>query len=91
MNIGQKGIFRMWGTTGPNTKATVQAHQDSGYLSLQLENGKYVSFDPSTGLVLKEEAVAGGWERVTFDGSNIVIAQPDKGVILPYEWFSQKS
>jgi hypothetical protein len=91
VNIGQKGAFRMWGTTGPGTEATVQGHQDAGFLSLQLANGKFARFDPGTGLELEPDAdVAGGWERVTFDSTNVMVVQPDQGVILGYEWFNRK-
>jgi len=87
MKIGQKGVFRAWGSTAMGEFVTVRGHQDAGFLSIQKGNGRFVTFSNNTGEVIGDAEVAGGWERVTFDGSNIMLAQPD-GPVLPYEWFS---
>ncbi len=90
MKIGQRGIFRVWGETGLGIAATVQGHQDHGYLSVQTDNGRYVTWSPDTGEAIGDAEVAGAWERVTFDGSNILVARPNApdGPARPYEWFN---
>ncbi len=94
VKIGQKGFFRKWGTatdSAHSTAATAQGHQDAGFMSVQLGDGSFVTFDPASGLVIGSAPVAGAWERVTFNGGNVLVAQPNGGqggVALPYEWFS---
>ncbi len=90
MKIGQRGFFRPWGTTGPGTPATVAGHQDTGYLSVQTANGRYVTWNPTDGTVNGDAEVAGAWERSTWDGANILLARPNApdGPAVPYEWFN---
>lgn len=87
MKVGDKIMFRSWGSLGLGTHVTIAPHQDEGFVSIQLANGLFVSFDGSTGAWVGNAPTAGGAERVIFSGNALVACPMDNGVALPYEAF----
>ncbi len=93
MTVGQRGSLFEWGSLSGQSSETLEVskHGDTGYVALLNPNtNTYVTFDPNTGQRVGWAASPGSWERVSFTGPCVVVAQPgDSGTVRRYEWVNR--
>lgn len=95
INVGQRGMYREFDSTKPFTVAEVTKHQDENLFGVDTvvrgvkkANGKFVHFDAVTGKEDGDRDAAGGEERATFDGRNIMVGRGARGGNTAFEWIN---
>ncbi len=94
MTVGQRGSLFEWGSSLATAHSAesleVAKHGDTGYVALYNSDRGYMTFDPGTGQHVSWATSPGSWERVSFTGPCVVVAQPgDSGTVRRYEWVNR--
>ncbi len=92
MTVGQRGSLFEWGSSSGQSSEPLEVakHGDTGYMALHNDDKGYITFDPNTGQRVGWATSPGSWERVSFTGPCIVVAQPgDSGTVRRYEWVNR--